>query len=151
MVIDAVVPADARRYFLGCDNVRAHTGVPEDAFIDLYQRADALLLPVVDATANNAILESLACGTPVISTATGGILDYVDEASGWLFAPGGHRAVVDLIASISRDRAVASAKRAGARAKALNFGWPSVVSRTRAVHAAVLHGASPARVAAEQT
>ncbi len=149
--IDAVVPADARRYFIGCDNVTTHTGICEDALIDLYQRADALLLPVLDATANNAILESLACGTPVISTATGGIPDYVDETSGWLFAPRGQRAIADLVAGIARDRSVASAKRAGARAKSLEFCWQTVVEQTRAVHAAVMNGVSPARAEADRS
>ncbi len=151
VAIDAVVPTDARRYFLGCDNVRLHSRVPEDAFIEMYQRADALLLPVTTATANNAVLESLACGTPVISTAADGILDYVDEASGWLFPPGEPRAIVDLVASICRDRSVAFAKRAGARAKALTFGWEVVVEQTRLVHAAVMQGASPARTLAART
>ena len=146
--IDAVVPLDAQRHFLGCDNVRLHGRVPEDAFIDLYQRADALLMPVTAATANNAVLEALACGTPVISTSTGGIPDYVDEASGWLFPPGEPRAIVDLVANICRDRAVASTKRAGARAKALTFRWEAVVEQTKAVHAAVVRGTSPARALA---
>ncbi len=138
--IDAVLPRSCAQFFTGCDNVRVHHGVPEDALIELYQRADALFLPVTGATANNAVLESLACGTPVITTAIGGMPDYVDEASGWLFPPGERAALVDLIETLCRDRAAALAKRAGARAKALTFRWEEVVAQTRAVHEAVAGG-----------
>ena len=94
---DAVIPGYARAHFTGCANVRLHTGVPEGTLIALYQRADALLLPVTGATANNSLLEALACGTPAITTNVGGMTDYVDDASGWLFPPGETALVGELI------------------------------------------------------
>jgi glycosyltransferase involved in cell wall biosynthesis len=61
----------------------------------------------VDATANNTIVEALACGLPIISSAVGGISAYVQEPFGklcrvgdpedhaqaamtWLMDPAGH-------------------------------------------------------------
>lgn len=52
----------------------------EDALREEYQQADLLLLPMLDCTANNAVMEAMACGTPVMSNQVGGIPEYVDAA-----------------------------------------------------------------------
>jgi glycosyltransferase involved in cell wall biosynthesis len=49
-------------------NVTIHKNVTDARLLELYQQADLLYLPLLDATANNAILEGIACGLPVIST-----------------------------------------------------------------------------------
>lgn len=144
VAFDAVLSPEVARVFTGCDNVRARSRVPEDDLIGLYQRADALLLPVEGATANNAVLESLACGTPVITNTIGGMPDYLDEASGWLLGPGDRTGLAALVEVMCGDRAIARAKRAAARAKALEFRWETVVEQTRAVHEAVARGLPPA-------
>lgn len=140
---DAVIPTEAASALVGCDNVRMHTGIPEERLIDLYRQADALLLPVTSATANNAVLESIACGTPVITNDVGGMADYLDAASGWLLAPGDQWALTELVEAMLRDRTVATAKREGARNRAKEFCWETVVEQTRAVHEAVVGGRPP--------
>src|SRR5262249_62068611 len=97
-----------------------------EALIQLYCRAAALFMPVVDATANNAILESMACGTPVISTGVGGIPDYVDDSSGWLFPPNEVLGIVELVEKLSHERWRAESLRIGARRKAIEFSWERV-------------------------
>ena len=132
---DVVTAKDCFAYFTGCKNVRLHAGISEQELIRLYQSADALLLPVVDATANNAALESLACGTPVISTAVGGIPDYVDESAGWLFKEGDVTAIVELIREMSANREIAHSKRQGARAKSLEFDWRQIRAQAQSAYA----------------
>lgn len=134
---DLVIPKSSYSCFYGCSNVRFHTGISEDQLIHLYREADALVLPILEATANNAVLESMACGTPVISTAVGGIPDYLDTAAGWLLPVGDVRGILELISSACRDRAVLQSLRAGAREKSLEFSWDKVGSQVAAVYRAV--------------
>lgn len=142
--IDAVLGKAWWPVFTGCANVRLHSGIAEDELIRLYRQADALLLPVVDSTANNAVLESLACGTPVISTSVGGIPDYVDEACGWLFGKGEISGIVELIDQFCGNRESAWSLRESARLKSLEFSWDRIAEQLAGVYQAVARGDSPA-------
>lgn len=104
--------------------------------IGLYRSADVLFLPVTNATANNSILEALACGTPVISTLVGGIPDYVDDESGWLLPVGDVAGHVNLIASLHGNRELARKRRQAARIQALKFDWRLVAEQMIALYAA---------------
>jgi glycosyltransferase involved in cell wall biosynthesis len=120
-------------------NVDFHSRISEEHLIRLYREADALLLPVRDATATNSALEALACGTPVISTRVGGMPDYVDNACGWLFEKAEVGRIVKLISDICDEREIASSRRGAARGKALVFSWKRVAARMRTVYESVTH------------
>jgi glycosyltransferase involved in cell wall biosynthesis len=120
-------------------NVHFHSQISEERLIELYREADALLVPVRDATANNAALEALACGTPVISSMVGGIPDYVDNTCGWLFEPAEVNRIVKLIGEICDQPERASSRRSAARSKALVFSWKHVAEKMRIVYDAVAH------------
>lgn len=53
-----------------------HAGLSEIQLRDRYRQSYVHLLPMNDSGANNAIVESLACGLPVVTTDVGGIRDY---------------------------------------------------------------------------
>jgi glycosyltransferase involved in cell wall biosynthesis len=56
--------------------------INDDLLLEMYQQSHALFLPMQQSTANNALLEGIACGLPVISTLLPSIQTYVsgDEA-----------------------------------------------------------------------
>lgn len=120
-------------------NVHFHAQISEERLIQLYRGSDALLVPVLDATANNAALEALGCGTPVISTMVGGIRDYVDDSCGWLFEPAEVNRIAQLIGEICDQPEKVSSRRSAARRKALVFSWKRVAEKMHIVYDAVAH------------
>jgi len=140
VVFDVVLPAERFGVFIGCDNVRRHSQVSDAELIDLYRHAAALFLPLTGATANNAVLESLACGTPVISTRTGGIPDYVDPSCGWLLPPSDPDAVFECVKALVSDRDRVIAMRPAARRKAEGFDWNIIASTLRDAYRRLIDG-----------
>jgi len=62
--------------------------VDEDLLPSLYSAADVMVVPSLQENLSNAIMESLACGTPVIAFAIGGNGDLIDhKLNGYLAEP----------------------------------------------------------------
>lgn len=56
---------------------------------DVYSAADVFVAPSVEENLANTVLESLACGTPVVAFAIGGMADVIDHGrSGYLASAG---------------------------------------------------------------
>jgi len=108
--------------------------VAQDVLVDYYAAADVTLLASSREGMPNVVLESLACGTPVVATAVGGVPDVVDApAAGRLVAErtaGALRAAID-------ECLAAPAERAATRRHAERFAWGPVVERQIATLRAV--------------
>jgi glycosyltransferase involved in cell wall biosynthesis len=121
----------ARRTGLeGLANVVRHRDLGDEALRDLYRGADVLLLPLTAATANNALLEGMACGLPVVSSDLPAVRAYVGDDAAALAPAGPPDAAADALAdALLRLRADPAARRAAgarARARAETLAWPVV-------------------------
>ncbi|MDD2239922.1 MAG: glycosyltransferase family 4 protein [Kiritimatiellae bacterium] len=104
-----------------------------------YQQADVLALPMLDSAANNVILESMACGTPVMTNCAGGVPEYV--ASDCNFVLSNDRNVdewVEKLLWLERNREVAEQMRPATRAWAERFDWKIIAEQYRAMYRDVL-------------
>jgi glycosyltransferase involved in cell wall biosynthesis len=147
---DVVTPSEFFPYFTGCSNVSLRSDIGEAELIELYRGADALFLPVTGATANNAVLEALACGLPVITNDVGGMPDYVTGEAGWLCPNGSVEFMLALIKQLCANRDIARSRRAGARARACELDWQRITERLSVVYSAVCSGRSPSALVNER-
>jgi glycosyltransferase involved in cell wall biosynthesis len=96
----------------------------QSELVSWYNAADVLVLCSTMEGSPNVVLESLACGTPVIATAVGGIPEVVQGRAGRLLESRTHtelaRAVLDLRSSPPAREEV--------REFARNFGWEHTVA-----------------------
>ncbi|MGO9319780.1 MAG: glycosyltransferase family 4 protein [Solirubrobacteraceae bacterium] len=85
--------------------VRVHRLGPSDPrLLDLQQQADVLCLPTYGDASPWALLEAMACATPVVSTRVGGIPDLLDEGrAGVLVDHGDPRALREALRSLLAD------------------------------------------------
>ena len=69
--------------------------------------ADAMVAPSVDEPFGQVFLEAMACKIPVVTTATGGPLSFVntdkDRPNGWLVAPDDEAALADALVELVAD------------------------------------------------
>lgn len=78
-----------------------HLGVLSDTddVVAAYNAADALVVPSLEDNLPNTILESLACGTPVVAFSTGGIPELIDHGqTGYLATTGSAAELTDGLA-----------------------------------------------------
>lgn len=118
-------------------NLSFRSGISEAELLSLYRSASILLMPLHDATANNAILEGMSTGLPMVLTDVGAVRDYVHPDCALLIPPyQAHTmadAVIDLL-SDDRERRKMSER---CREHSLKFSWIEAVSQLRQVYQAV--------------
>ena len=111
--LDLVTPAEVPER----PGVRVHRLGPSDPkLLDLQQQADLFCLPSFGDAAPWAVLEAMACGTPVLASTVGGIPDMLERGHvGDLVGLGEPRALRESIAALlgdpSRREALATAAR----------------------------------------
>ena len=122
---------DFQKPFARFNNVRFESGISNEALLTAYQTAGVQILTAEDATANNALLEGIACGLPIVGEAVGGIPEYCGPDSAILTAPNDIPALRAGILEM-RDHAAERARRSqAARERALELKWEYSVETLR--------------------
>lgn len=100
--------------------VRFPGALPQQDLASWYAAADMLVLASEREGWPNVLLEAMACGTPVVATAVGGIPEIVEApATGRLVPERTPQALAEAVASLHRS----PASRKAVRAHAQRFGW----------------------------
>jgi glycosyltransferase involved in cell wall biosynthesis len=100
-----------------------HSGrVENDNLLSIiYSASDVFIIPTREDNLPLTVLESLACGTPVVGADVGGVPDMVRPGeTGFLFPSGDSTKLAEVISSLLRDRDVITKMRKPCRNVAVN-------------------------------
>jgi glycosyltransferase involved in cell wall biosynthesis len=126
------------------DRVRLLGRVPQDRLPEIYSAADLLLLVSTHEGWPNVLLESMACGTPVVVSPMDGIADIVGASeAGRILADD----TLSGLASAIRELLVASQSRAATRLYAEQFDWQSTTDGQIALFHEIVERRAKARPA----
>jgi glycosyltransferase involved in cell wall biosynthesis len=122
---------------------------PQVESAELLRHSQALVLPSLWECGGAVVLEAMACGLPVLATAWGGPMDYLDERCGLLVRPTSPEALVDGLArglgQLAADPALRQRLGAAGRQRVVQeFDWEIKVDRMLALYAELLAVAPPA-------
>lgn len=141
---DLIVPKDKRKHpslsrIAENENVFWYAGISDEQLLQIYQQASMLVLPLLDCTANNALVEAIACGLPVVSNAVGGIGDYTRNTFAELFPIGDTEGMSNAILRLVDDSEERKKRGIAARSFAQqNLSWERVAVQTFEVYSKVL-------------
>ncbi len=108
-----------------------HSGLSDEQLRGLYQNASVLLLPMLDCTANNALLEAMACGLPAVTNSVGGMPDYTREDFADLLPVGDVDGMVKAVLELTGDPNKCRKRGLSARTFAENnLDWSHIASQT---------------------
>ncbi|MBR7837336.1 glycosyltransferase [Actinospica durhamensis] len=123
--------------------VRFHGHVADRAALaDHLAAADLVLAPCLVETFGLAVLEALACATPVVAAAGGAAGELLGEAAGLVAPPTAAGMAEAVLALLARPEAQ---RRAAARSQAERHPWSRAVAEMLAVHTAVTLAAARRR------
>ena len=123
--------AHIRRLTSGDPSIDLLGYVPDEELPGVYRQADLFVLPSRSGEGFGlVVLEAMACGLPVIATASGGVVDIVaDGVNGRLVRPNDATALSEGIAQLVDDASLRSRLRKGALATAEASSWDLSLER----------------------
>jgi glycosyltransferase involved in cell wall biosynthesis len=142
------VVSEDRVSFNNCPNVVCHHGLDDEGLAELYRASDVLFLPLIDATANNTLLEGMASGLPVVSSDLSGVRTYLLDDAGMLVPGNRVDGSVEALRRLLREPSLRHAMGRAARRRAEQLSWPKVAQRLALIYEQI---ALPSGVARRST
>ncbi len=101
----------------------------------MYQGASAAVLSLAGAAANNALLEAMACGLPIIATDLPAIREYT-TSKGTRYVPLSDPILLaeSIIDALSKDRETRARMGKENRSHAMRYAWPEIAQQTMRVY-----------------
>lgn len=118
------------------DMVTHVTGIHDGALADWYRRASVLAYPSFYEGFGLPLLEAMACGTPVVASATSSIPEVVGEAA-VVCDPADRHAWAQALTAVLTDATAAQQLSLAGQRRAAGFTWASTARATAAVFRSV--------------
>lgn len=119
-------------------NVCLHQNIDDDSLLKLYQDSNVLFLPLLGATANNALLEGIACGLPVLSTQLPAIKTYVPGQEAILIGDNNPEIFTENLLNLYHHPERCRQMSQFARQRAMELSWAKIASQYEALYSQLL-------------
>jgi glycosyltransferase involved in cell wall biosynthesis len=118
-----------------------HSGVSDEALRDFYRSAAVGVMPMSDSTANNGLLEMMACGLPVVASRVGGVPEYTNGSAVRLVAKDDIDSMAQAICELLGDEGLRASEGARNRAHAVEtLSMPAIAERMLTIYRHVFQG-----------
>ena len=138
MVFRLVAIPESLKLFERLPNVEIFSGINDEALRRLYQESHVGLMPLEDSTANNGLLEMMACGMPIIVTRVGSVEDYVTENCSHLLNTNDPDEILRAIGSLADSPRTRELLGSAARRRAEEFSFARMGARMSEVYRSAL-------------
>lgn len=112
-------------------------GISDEQLRSRYQSASVGVYCFQHVTANNAVLEAMSCGIPVVVTDIGGMREYTSSPGAILCSPQDAGAIARGVLQVIEDEGGAAARRSAARQHALGFDYRIAAERMGQVYSQI--------------
>lgn len=131
---NAVLAPALSKITASSERLRCLHGISDAQLLEEYRRADVVFLPLIDAWANNVLIEAMACGCSIVATDLPAIHEYGSTSISYVERESAEQAVAELI-RMKNDPACRQRMGALARKRALtHLSWKVVAERHLAVY-----------------
>jgi glycosyltransferase involved in cell wall biosynthesis len=120
-------------------NVQVHRGLDDLELANLYRAADILFLPLLQSTANNALLEGMASGLAVVATDLEAVRAYIPSEDS-ILVPRGTEDFIRAIRALQENRVLHDELQQKARLRAEALSWPRIVPVYEALYSKIARG-----------
>ncbi|MBV6519761.1 MAG: glycosyl transferase family 1 [Candidatus Brocadia sp.] len=128
----------------GLTNVILYRDTLDDAgLLAQYQQADLLFLPLLQSTANNALLEGIACGLPVVSTYLPSVKAYLPGKEAILIKDNDPKQLADAILHLAHNPWDQRNMAQEARKRAEELDWRNIAPHYEAVYSKLISNCCP--------
>lgn len=108
------------------ENETVLSGLSDEELLKLYQSCDILFLPLTDATANNVLLEGMACGCAAVSSDIPGVVEYAGRDNAVLVQNNSPQKFAEIISSLASDKKLMEAYSEKSVNHAKGYCWQNV-------------------------
>ncbi|MGH2543464.1 MAG: glycosyltransferase family 4 protein [Ardenticatenaceae bacterium] len=132
---DREVFATVERLALG-DSVRFLNHIPTSDLVALYNLADALTFPSLYEGFGLPVVEAMACGTPVVTSATGSLLEIAEGAAEFV-EPDSIESITEGLQRVLSSPALRAELRAHGLDRVTTYSWEHAANLTRQLYGTV--------------
>jgi glycosyltransferase involved in cell wall biosynthesis len=108
--------------------------IADARLLEQYQQSDILFMPLVQSTANNSLLEGIACGLPVVSTYLPSVKAYLPGKEAILIKDNDPRQLADAILHLVHNPGVRKNMGREARRRAEELDWRNIAPQYEAIY-----------------